>query len=538
MSAAPHTPRGVAWLTALGFAAALLAPGADAVLRPGAERFRSVEFRPPARRPGPPRSLEALASFPERYEAYFDDHFGLRDRLLRARNALTWFAFGLSPTPLFVRGREGWIFYTEHRSIEVQRGLAPLAPAELEAWRRLLEGRRDWLAGHGIAYAFALVPNKAAVYPERLPPGLDPVGPSRLDQLVRHLAASSDVRVLDLRDALRAERASDRPDLGDFVYHPLGTHWTERGAFAGYRALGERLREALPGLPLLPRERFELRPADDQGDSWAPRMYLEGLLSQPSFAFELQGPRRAAYDADALAQAFEASSRVPDAAELPRALVYHDSFGPDLRPWLAESFAEAEFRWTYDFDAEHVLATRPDVVVQVFVERVLVMLTPRLTPLEDPERLPAAFAASDDVRYALDPLAPDLAVEHAMRVEPGRDAEGPFVALVMSAGRDVVLPPPFALRPGELEGGAGPIVWLDLESPTDSAVDLFYETRREPGFDRSRALQVATRAGRNRLFVELPPVDLSGRLMLRPGRVPGTYALRALEVRVPTPGDE
>ena len=46
-------------------------------------------------------------------------------------------------------------------------------------------------------------------------------------------------------------------------------------------------------------------------------------------------------------------------------------------------------------------------------------------------------------------------------------------------------------------------------------------------------LQVDVREGRSELYVELPPLDLAGQLLLRPGRRPGLYRIFGLEVRVP-----
>ena len=181
--------------------------------------------------------LRDLGTYPRRFEAFVNDRFGLRGALLRGRAAIAWYGLRTSPTDKLVRGRADWVFYTADESLEVHCGVRPLSPGALDAWTRMLRLRSQWLAGLGIEFVFALVPNKSHIYPEFMPRRLGPPRRTRLDQWVDHLRAVSELRILDLRAPLRAAKRDDRPALDDWGYARLGTHWSERGAFAGYRAL-------------------------------------------------------------------------------------------------------------------------------------------------------------------------------------------------------------------------------------------------------------------------------------------------------------
>src|ERR1035437_6358738 len=87
-------------------------------------------------------------------EVYFNDHFGFRKRLIR------WFQqwkIRLYHDPSqaakgVILGQNDWLFYAEERMIEHYLGTAKFTPAQLQAWQRLLEKRRDWLAARGIQY--------------------------------------------------------------------------------------------------------------------------------------------------------------------------------------------------------------------------------------------------------------------------------------------------------------------------------------------------------------------------------------------------
>jgi hypothetical protein len=136
-------------------------------------------------------------------EAWFNDHFGFRKRLIRFHHKWKRSLFKESSFSEVIMGRDGWLFYGGGRMIDNHRGTSLLSTSDLCAWQELLEARRDWLARHGIRYLFVVAPNKESIYPEQLPDWLGMPGPTRkLDQFIAHMRAHSTVEVLDLRPAL------------------------------------------------------------------------------------------------------------------------------------------------------------------------------------------------------------------------------------------------------------------------------------------------------------------------------------------------
>jgi alginate O-acetyltransferase complex protein AlgJ len=69
---------------------------------------------------------------------------------------------------------------------------------------------------------------------------------------------------------------------------------------------------------------------------------------------------------------------------LPRALIFRDSFGSRLVPYLSEHFSRAVYLWQNDFDADAVMKEHPDVVIQEIVGRHLYsfIASPELVPKE------------------------------------------------------------------------------------------------------------------------------------------------------------
>ena len=216
-------------------------------------RFRLRARGKPGSSPPPPK-LElrptSLAEIPVKFEAFFNDNFGFRKRLIHWLNAVKVSALGVSPSPKVVLGRNDWLFYGD-LDIPYYRAVKPLTVAQLEAWRMQLEERREWLAAREIRYLIVFTPLKSTIYPEFMPPAYNRVGAeSRLDQLVAHLKAHSNLTVIDLRAPLLAEKARHQ------IYYRTDTHWNDRGAYIGYQEIMRALRRWLPDLHSIPASAF------------------------------------------------------------------------------------------------------------------------------------------------------------------------------------------------------------------------------------------------------------------------------------------
>lgn len=231
-------------LVVTAFGAASLLP----MLR-GVEAPEVAEGRKLAAAPEWPHGLAALDAWPAAFEAWFNDHFGLRRELLALNTRVLIDGFGVSPSDQVVLGTEGWLYYTRDGIFADRRGEERLGEAELERWREVLEGRKAWLQQRGVPYVFAVAPNKVTIYPQHLPERhrARPDVPTRLDQIVAHLAARSQFRLIDGRPLLREAAGSEQ------VYHRTDSHWNEVGAYVMYRAIVRAWGEQ--GLALTPLQR-------------------------------------------------------------------------------------------------------------------------------------------------------------------------------------------------------------------------------------------------------------------------------------------
>ncbi len=322
--------------------------------------------------PAPPRSLADAETWPRRFEAYFNDHFGLRGPLAFAYSWLRY-RIGDSPSDQVVRGRAGW-FYLNGRMhgdpVGDYRGLNRFTPAELARFVRALRVKTDWLRARGADYLFVVAPNKHTIYPEFLPEYLAPLAPdTALDQLTAAVSAQGDLPFLDLRAALRAARASGRR-----AFHRTDSHWNAWGANFAQYALVRRLNaESAAGV----------RPRRWPASSYVWRRRGGGDLALLMGLQRVLGEMAPEAHFPSCATAVRTVSAHPVIRETAcgagggTLLVFRDSFFEALRPYVSTYFDRAVF---VDHRAEPELLKRlvaryrPDVVVEEWVERLLPMV--------------------------------------------------------------------------------------------------------------------------------------------------------------------
>lgn len=502
------------------FAAALAAPAVDHAARPSARDDVLRERRLPAAFPAAPTDLRAAREFPAGFEAWWNDAFGLRDVLLRWRSRAAIEGWRVSPSSDVVLGREGWVFPTQLGMLDVSLGVTKLSGSRLESWRAALESRRDFCEALGASYVIAFAPEKSTIYPDRLPAGWRVEAPTAYDQLVAWLRERSDVRVLDLREVLRSERARDR--AGDFAYYPLGTHWTDRGMLAAWAAIVEVLAARHPRLRAPLASELAWQDDPEEGDTWAHALRMEGRLRQ----------RSRVLTAVELGYACEIGRDTPEPTHVtvrggdpegPRIALFHDSFGDRMRKLVALACSHGYFAWQGALDPERVVRERPDVVIELYAERKLALDEPApiafggRDPLRERfERASAVlFTSAGDARELLKPLNETRVV-----------GAGEGTLVEQRSGADWT-----ELAPFEFASGRGAIVAFEIESERAGFLDVMYRTRARPRYGRAQVASASYAAGRVRVHVVLDAPDLEGALRVRFARDGGRTRVWSVEAR-------
>jgi hypothetical protein len=310
-------------------------------------------------------TLASLRAFPDGFTQYFEDNFSFRARLVKWQAAFRLRDLHVSPSPTVITGRDGFLFYADDGAVEDFSDSQPFSHAELESWRQTIEHTRDWLAARGIRYVFVIAPDKHVIYPDLMPATVHRLGSdSRIDQLVRYMAAHSNVQVLDLRTPLRDARSLGR------LYHRTDTHWNDLGAWVGYQQIVNAL--DVKGLTPRPLGAFDERDVVTAGMDLAGMIGLKDVLTEDDLQLVPRQPRAAHVIEPKNAESNLMYDRVVTEQankHLPRAVIFRDSFMSAMIPFLSEHFSRAVYLWQNNFDPATIEQEKPDVVIQEWVGR-------------------------------------------------------------------------------------------------------------------------------------------------------------------------
>jgi hypothetical protein len=370
----------------VAFIAAIWLPLAATFWASGSGRMDATEKRKLADLPKLKLTWERLNAYPADFNRYFDDNFGMREELVGLHSYLTGIGLGVSPVRNAIIGREGWLYLGDGNALADYRNAHPFTEAELRLWRDVLVAKRSWLAQRRIKYVFVVAPDKPSIYPEYIPKRFNKVSSrSCLDQLIAYMKANSDFEIVDLRPALKAEKATAR------VFHKTDTHWNDLGAFVAYR---EIMRAASAQLPeLKPRDEADFRAVEypPAGLDIANMMGLRTVIRERVLGLEPKF-QRCAQPAEITLRpdlqwptygpGHEAYARKCGTAEL-KAVVFQDSFGTALVPYLSEHFRRTSYIWDYPNRVvmnAAIVNENPDIVIEERVERHLKPMLPDFKP--------------------------------------------------------------------------------------------------------------------------------------------------------------
>jgi alginate O-acetyltransferase complex protein AlgJ len=363
--------------TALILFALISLPLADAVFhfvpRPALTENRALAPRPRFRWAG-------LRTFPREMEDYYADHFGTRNILIRWASAFKIRVLHVSPKRSVVLGCDGWLFLGQegvNRDVMgYHRGLIPFSADELTYWMSVLKRRRDWLDRRGIEYLLVISPDKSTVYPEYLPARLrSGLRPTRRLQLLSELRAHARIPVLDLVPRLEEAKTERK------VFLKTDSHWNGYGAFIGYRDIVRRLAADFPALSPEPLSDFIIKDMEQPGGDLARMINGEDFLRDDAIDLLPRCPRRAsaAMVTSPSRPGVEWSATEHPNRGLPRAVMFLDSFGLQMRDFLSEHFSRIVYVRDKDlaFDDGIVIEEKPDLVIEEINERFLLGWAPQ-----------------------------------------------------------------------------------------------------------------------------------------------------------------
>lgn len=332
---------------------------------------------------------DLLTEFPQQFDQYFNDHYGLRSELVNLNQSWKTVLFNKSPVRKVIRGEKGWLFLDAKKSLYDHVGLIKLNSNVLPDWEQHLLNKQAWLKSLGIEYLLVAVPNKMTLYSEYLPNRIrNHSGSTMLDKLLTTLKTNQHYdNFVELEPVLRKLKRSGPEKLqallsgnikAEDLYFHRDTHWTSLGAFLSYQHIMLQLQRLLPTLePAITFDQIESTRVDKKGD-----LATMSSIVKPEQHHRLVLKNQCAPEEPEILSNFkktEAYKLKPK--KLPkktgctskslRAVIVNDSFGSYLQPFFAESFKEVVFMHSYDLIGMEDFLQRfhPDVYIDIRAER-------------------------------------------------------------------------------------------------------------------------------------------------------------------------
>lgn len=285
---------------------------------------------------------------------YFEKHFAFRKELVTASAIVQSNVFHVSADDGVISGDDGWLYYMD--SLDDYAGSRLMGERELFCVAHSFAMMQEYAKDRGISFLFVPVPNKNTVYGEYMP-------------YYYQYKASEEKNLTGLYKMLDREKVSYvnlmEPFLQteEMIYHKRDSHWNNKGAAYAWELIMEKLKK-----PYLSYrgEPYEVR-CDFEGD-------LDGMLfpAAVSAEEEFYYTREHVYSYTGEVESnFDPKILTWNPSETGSLVMYRDSFGNALLPFMADSFGNAYFSRSVPYPLTDLDIYPPDVVVVERAERFL-----------------------------------------------------------------------------------------------------------------------------------------------------------------------
>jgi hypothetical protein len=238
---------------------------------------------------------------------------------------------------------------------------------DLAAIKQTLTERGEYLDNLGIKYYLLIPPTKASAYKEFRPKfykkfNLMP----NVDNVIRLFDETKLVTTTPLAMAVnQTKQVAAIP-----IYYKYDSHWNSMGAKVGYDMIMRTIKQDFPNIHPIPNESYDISFDSTYEADLAKSIAIGDLIPRTEVVYSLKS-----------------GSQVIDGAPKPyghfaifkdnvtgdsiKVLMFHDSFGVALMPFLSQSFSQSTFLWTTDFRYDIIEKEQPDIVIQERMESYL-----------------------------------------------------------------------------------------------------------------------------------------------------------------------
>lgn len=316
-------------------------------------------------------------------EKYINARIGFRVESLDLYQRLNADLFGVMEHPMYMYGEDGHVFFRMDTYISDYQHIN-LDPQWARGFAQSMQRFSDTAHAHGAEFIYMLIPDKKTVYKDYFPKSIHVKGEeSRTDQVLAALS-ETDVDWMYMEEVML--RGRENMPVCNVMYD--AGHWNENGAFLCYQHLYTRIQKYFPEVRSLERSDFDVTSV------------VAEKLQASRFEIHEQVPRYTLRESTAVSDGrwLEENLFFPDGTlahtrfinpsepDMPKLLVFHDSYMVNHERFFTENFSEVTF-----IHRSNLLNFE---VYEAYLERI----APDIVIYENPERV---FPITFDKEYAV-----------------------------------------------------------------------------------------------------------------------------------------
>lgn len=285
---------------------------------------------------------------------YFQDHFAFRSKLVTANALVQGKLLGVSTASGVIQGSDGWLYYKD--SLADYLGTDLLSERSLFNIAHTIGMTQRYLEQRGVVFTFAIAPNKNSLYGEHMP-YYDSYRITEDNNLKRlePLLEQEGVNYTDLYETFREQE--------EVLYHSRDSHWNNKGAaLASDKILTSLGREHIS------YEEAEYEVREDFAGDLDKMLYPEALTLEDEIYYEKEPEFSYVQEVESN---FDPRIYTTSPEKDGSLVMYRDSFGNTLLPFMAEAYGSAYFSRGVPYQLSDVDTYQASAVVIERAERFL-----------------------------------------------------------------------------------------------------------------------------------------------------------------------
>jgi len=484
-----------------------------------------IEKRELFQLPAKPQTIKAIKKFPQSFDNYYSDHFGLRNWFTKYYKLIKYY-MGDSASKNVIIGKDGWLFlnsikkngriYDEYGDpVGDARNANLYSQQDLKKFAQYVVALNAWLNERGIKYMLVIAPNKHSIYFEQLPDYITKINDkSATDQLFEYLKKYTDIPVVDLRAALIKEK--DKA----LLYYKTGTHWTFMGGNIAQYEIMLEIEKLFPNQ--IQPEMTKLKNKGQKARDLVRMIGIHSFLKEPNPkpVFSKQACKPTRFPAGAMGRTTH--TLICENQKL-NAVIFRDSFFDVLEPYFSRKFKRSTYIWeklNYPSLKKYVALEKPDIVIEEWVERVLPYVP-------DANQFMGALNKKrfDNSREVIFSNKAELEFNKWLNLVEDKNG----ILRLKSTGKDpIIIFPAMPFKPNNEY-----ILRIDITSSVQSTLQVFYSDTKQTNrsFSEKNSIRLKIGKGDNNIYIVLDYPNLGQYLRLDPISKSGEMTIKSLEIK-------